>query len=106
MKIIDILFKRNTKVLIGIPSGDYEVETFDCTAESFENYTGDKADECSESVFYKNLYMAYRIPITEQMRKLSKDDSLLKIKVNDKGIRYVKKLKEKAVKLTPDEIKY
>ena len=100
------LFKRDTKELIGIPSGDYESECFDCTEESFKNYTGYDVNECSESMFYKDLHRVYRIPITEQMRKMTEDGSLLKIKVNDKGIQSVKKLKEKAIKLNLDEINY
>lgn len=79
---------------------------FDCTKESFEKYTGTVVDESCESCFYRDLYMAYKIPITEHMRKLSRDDNLLKIKVSDKGVQSVKKLKQKAIKLTPDEIKY
>ena len=104
--IDDVRHNRNIKTLIGIPSGDYEVEVFDCTKESFKNYTGEDVNESCESCFYKDLYMVYRIPITEYMRKLSENDNLLKIKVSDKGVQYVKKLKQKAIKLTPDEIKY
>lgn len=102
----DIINNKNLKTLIGLPSGDYEVEVFDCTKKSFEDYTGELADESAESCFYKDLYRAYRIPITEQMRKLSIDDNLLKIKVSDKGVQSVKKLKQKATELTPNEIKY
>ena len=71
-----------------------------------KNYIGEEPDETSESCFYKDLYMIYRIPITEHMRKMSEDGSLLKIKVSDKGVQSVKKLKQKAINLTPDEIKY
>ena len=104
--IEDIRNNKNLKILVGIPSGDYEVEVFDCTAESFKNYIGEEPDETSESCFYKDLYMIYRIPITDHMRKMSEDGSLLKIKLSDKGVQSVKKLKQKAINLTPDEIKY
>lgn len=104
--IEDIRNNKNLKTIVGIPSGDYEVEVFDCTAESFKNYVNKEPNEASESCFYKDLYMVYRIPITEQMRKMSEDGSLLKIKLSDKGVQSVKKLKQKAINLTPDEIKY
>lgn len=96
--INDVRNNKNLKTLVGIPSGDYEVEVFDCTVESFKNYIGEEPDETSESYFYKDLYMIYRTPITEHMRNLSKDDNLLKIKVSDKGVQSVKKLKQKAIK--------
>lgn len=96
--IDDVRNNKNLKTLVGIPSGDYEVEVFDCTAESFKNYIGEEPDETSESYFYKDLYMIYKIPITEYMRNLSKHDNLLKIKVSDKGVQSVRKLKQKAIK--------
>lgn len=96
--IDDVRNNKNLKTLIGIPSGDYEVEVFDCTVESFKNYIGEEPDETSESCFYRDLYMIYRIPITEHMRNLSENDNLLKIKVSDKGVQSVKKLKQKAIK--------
>lgn len=96
--IDDIRNNKNLKILVGIPSSDYEAEVFDCTAESFKNYIGEEPDETAESCCYKDLYMIYRIPITEHMRNLSSNDNLLKIKVNDKGVQSVKKLKQKAIK--------
>ena len=96
--IDDVRNNKNLKTLIGIPSSDYEVEVFDCTAESFKNYIGEEPDETSESCFYTDLYMIYRIPITEHMRNLSENDNLLKIKVSYKGAQSVKKLKQKAIK--------
>lgn len=115
MKLIDKLFKRNVKELIGFPSGDYEEETFDCTDESFKVWTGHSpiitrdnySTELYKSYFYKNLYRIYGVPITESMRKDSYNDKrLFKIRLNDMGIISIKRLKEKVIELNSDEIDY
>jgi hypothetical protein len=73
--------KFKTYEIIGIPSGDFENETFDVPYDEFVKITGKTPPSYAKSVFYVDLYRLYGVPIPKEIRDSYKGDKLIKVKV-------------------------
>lgn len=75
--------------IIGIPSGDYEIATFDVPEEDYIKVTGEKPSVYDRSFFYVGLYRLYLVPTCRALDKHDNSKTLIEIEYDDMGLKSI-----------------